>query len=76
LDHQIIDQIADDLSDRLGGADGFEELPLCAGRFESGDRHDRLGHHAARLIEPHNGREAQTLGQWPTRHGIEIADAF
>ncbi|UZW56972.1 hypothetical protein NUH86_15545 [Sphingobium sp. JS3065] len=75
-DHQIVDQITDDLRDGLGGADGFEQPPLRTRRFERYDGNDRLGDQSTRLVQSTDGRQAHATGQGAARHGIKIGDPF
>ncbi|KAH2843810.1 hypothetical protein KXW36_009821, partial [Aspergillus fumigatus] len=76
LSHQILDQIGNHLSDGLGRTDGFEQGALGRWHLKTGDRDDGLCHHAAGLIEPYYGREAEAPGQRAARHRIEIVDPF
>src|SRR3546814_13665516 len=61
-------------SDLLGGPDRFEQGTARLGHVERQDRNDRLGHKAARLIEPLDRAAPEPPGQWPARHRIKIGD--
>jgi hypothetical protein len=48
---EIVDEVADDLGDRFGGDDRLEQAACGQRHFEWGNRHDRLGEHAAGLVQ-------------------------